>query len=413
MKKLALLGIVSLAIGLAVAQTSQVELYHDKSNWNPNYDKIGEMAAKASGIGFKGVPYQDTSSYQAAIRTSLGSNKAPGLFTWWSGYRMKDLVEAGLVEDVSSIWDKYIKAGEYSKDLAKGFTFNGKVYAIPNLIAYWVVFYNKKAYTTAGIKPPTTWAQLESNNAKLKAKGITAFGQTTDGRWPSFIWFQEFLMRQNVDFYEKLMEGKAKYTDSQVTRVFSTWKSWIDKGYMTDPSVGFGTAGTNAMAGQFAQGKVANILVGDWYAGTLQESGMKPGSDYGVFIMPNRDAKAKPAVIFESGPILIGKNAPNKADALKVADYWMSTDAQKVWTDLQSFTPANKKVKPDNAITAGIVKEIADKDYQLVNRIWEATPTEIIEAAVDEFGKFMVNPSTAKEVQNNVQKLAADYWSKH
>ena len=227
MKTLALFGILALAVGLAVAQTAQVELYHDKANWNPNYDKIGEMAGKA-GVGFKGVPYQDTSSYQAAIRTSLGSNKAPGLFTWWSGYRMKDLVEAGLVEDVSSIWDKYIKAGEYSKDLAKGFTFNGKVYAIPNLIAYWVVFYNKKAYSDAGIKPPTTWAQLELNNAKLKAKGITAFGQTTEGRWPAFIWFQEFLMRQSVDFYEKLMEGKAKYTDPQVKRTFSTWKSWID-----------------------------------------------------------------------------------------------------------------------------------------------------------------------------------------
>jgi multiple sugar transport system substrate-binding protein len=82
-------------------------------------------------------------------------------------------------------------------------------------------------------------------------------------------------------------------------------------------------------------------------------------------------------------------------------------------TGCQSFTPANKKVKPDNTITAGIVKEVADKDYQLVNRIWEATPTEIIEAAVDEFGKFMVNPTTAKEVQGNLQTLAADYWSKH
>ena len=55
---------------------------------------------------------------------------------------------------------------------------------------------------------------------------------------------------------------------------------------------------------------------------------------------------------------------------------------------------------------------MADKDYQLVNRIWEATPTEIIEAAVDEFGKFMVDPSSANQVVNNVEKLAANYWSK-
>lgn len=412
MRKLALLALL-VVIGIVLAQSAKVELYHDKANWNPNYDKIGDMATKAGTVGFKGVPYQDTSSYQAAIRTSLASNKAPGLFTWWSGYRMKDLVDAGLVEDVTAIWDKYIKAGEYSKDIAKGFTFNGKVYGILNNAAYWVVFYNKKAYADAGIKLPTTWAELESNNAKLKAKGITAFGQTTEGRWPSFIWFEEFVMRQSADYYEKLVEGKAKYTDPEIKQVFATWKSWIDKGWMTDPSVGFGTAGTNAMATQFAQGKLANILVGDWYAGTIQGAGLKPGDDYGVFILPNMNPKDPPAVIFESGPILIAKNAPNKADALKAADYFMSAAAQKTWVDLQSFSPGNKKVKPDNVVAAGVVKEIADKDYRLVNRIWEATPTEIIEAAVDELGKFMVNPGTADQVMANLQKLADAYWSKH
>jgi len=413
MRRTLLLGLVALVLGLVLAQATKIELYHDKANWNDNYDKIGDMTAKSIGVGFKGVPYQDTSSYQAAIRTSLASNKAPGLFTWWSGYRMKDLVDAGLLEDVTPIWDKYIKAGEYSPDLAKGFTFGGKVYGILNNVAYWVVFYNKKAYADAGIKPPTTWAELEANNAKLKAKGITAFGQTTDGRWPGFIWFEEFMVRQDADFYEKLVEGKAKYTDPQVVKVFATWKKWIDNGWMTDPSVGFGTAGTNAMAKIFAQGKLANILVGDWYAGTIQEAGLKPGTDYGEFILPNMDSKARPAVIFEEGPILIGKNSPNKADALKVADYWMSTNAQKAWIDLQSFSPGNKKVQPDNAVTAGVVKEITDKNYRLVNRIWEATPTEIIEAAVDEFDKFMVNPTTADQAMKNIQALADKYWSAH
>lgn len=412
MRKAAIMALLTLVVGSVWAQSARVELYHDKANWNTNYDKVGDMAGKAIGIAFKGVPYQDTSSYQAAIRTSLGSNRAPGLFTWWSGYRMKDLVDAGLVEDVTPLWDKYVKAGEYSRDLAKGFTFNGKIYAVPNLIAYWVVFYNKKAYAEAGIKVPTSWAELESNNAKLKAKGITGFGQTTDGRWPTFIWFQEFLIRQDVDFYEKLMEGKAKYTDPEVKQLFATWKKWIDSGWMTDPSVGFGTAGANAMARQFAQGKVANILVGDWYAGTIQEAGLKPGSDYGVFIMPNQNPKDPPGVIFESGPLLVAKNAPNKADAIKVADYFMSVAAQKSWVDLMSFSPGNKKVQPDNAVAAGVVKEIADRDYRLINRIWEATPTEIIEAAVDEFGKFMVNPNTADQVMANLQRMADAYWSK-
>ncbi|WP_424952897.1 ABC transporter substrate-binding protein [Deinococcus sp.] len=412
MKKIPLTVVLSAALlGQVLAQSTGVEIYNDKANWNPFYNQMGALGAK-SGAPFKGVTFADTSSYQAAVRTSLGSNKAPPMFTWWSGYRMKDLVDTGMVEDLTALWTKYEKSGEYSPDAAKAFTFNGKVYAIPNNVAYWAVFYNKKAYADAGITVPKTWAQLEANNAKLKAKNVTAFGQTVDGRWPAFIWFSEFLIRQDPDFYERLVAGKAKYTDPQVTKTFGTWKSWIDKGYLSSPSVTFGTSGGNGMAKLFAQGKIANILVGDWYASTLQEAGLKPGSDYGMFILPNMSAAARPAVIFEAAPILVSKNSAVKADALKVADFWMSASAQKVWVDLQSFTPVNKKVQADNPVTAGLSQEITGRNYRLINRIWEATPTEIIEPAVDELGKFMLDPTTGSQTQANIQKLADAYWNK-
>ena len=413
--------LAALALGSALTQTAlaqtaptqtTVELYNDKPNWNPNYDKVGQLGAQG-GAGFRGVTYADTSSYQAAVRTSLTTSKAPALFTWWSGYRMKDLVDAGLLQDLTPLWTKQIKSGAYSAEAAKAFTFGGKVYAIPNNLAYWVVFYNKKTYADAGISVPKTWAQLEANNAKLKAKNITPFGQTVEGRWPGFIWFSEFLIRQNPDFYERLVIGKAKYTDAPVKKVFDTWKSWMDKGYLSDASLSFGTSGTNGMAKLFAQGKLANILAGDWYASTLQDSGLEPGNDYGVFIMPNESAAARPAVIFEAAPILLSKNAASKADALKVADFWMSAKAQKAWDDLQSFTPVNKQVQPANPVTADLVKQVNTGNYRLINRIWEATPTEIIEPAVDELGKFMLKSASGAQVMTNLQKLADTYWSKH
>ena len=75
---------------------------------------------------------------------------------------------------------------------------------------------------------------MESNFAKIKASGRTPVGQTIEGRWPAFIWFEEFLIRSDPDFYEDLMEGRAKYTDPQVEEAFLTWKSWMDKGWMDD-----------------------------------------------------------------------------------------------------------------------------------------------------------------------------------
>lgn len=401
------LAAASLAVMATPALSETVDFYHDKANWQPAYEQV---LSKAEGEEVKPVPYADTSTYQAAVRAALRTPSAPGVFTWWSGYRMKDLVDAGLVADVSDLWKKYTDAGLYSPSLASAYTFDGKIYGIPNLVAYWVVFYNKKVFADNGVEVPKTWADLEAAAAKLKAADVTPFGMTVEGRWPAFIWFEEFLVRQDPALYDKLMNGQAKYTDPEVTKVFTTWKDWIDKGYFTDPSIGFGTAGANAMASEFAKGKLAMILVGTWYASTLTEAGIK-NEDIGAFIMPNQNASMGPAVIFETGPLLVAEASAQKADALKVMDYWMSAPAQQAWVDAQDFPPVNSEVKAKSALIAGLVKEINDGKYNQINRFWEATPPEIAEAAVDEIGGFMLHPDTYAQVQENLQALADKVWA--
>ena len=45
--------------------------------------------------------------------------------------------------------------------------------------------------------------------------------------------------------------------------------------------------------------------------------------------MPNEKADMAPAVIFETGPLLLADASAQKDDAMKVADYWMSAPAQQ------------------------------------------------------------------------------------
>ena len=269
------LAAAGLALLAAPALAETVYFYHDKANWQDAFQGV----LSKSGIDVKSVPYADTSTYQAAVRAALRTPSAPGVFTWWSGYRMKDLVDAGLVVDLTDLWKKYTDAGLYSPSLASAYTFDGKIYGIPDLVAYWVVFYNKKVFDAQGLTAPKTWEELDAAAAKLKAAGMTPFGATVEGRWPAFIWFEEFLIRSDPDFYAKLMNGDAKYTDPEVTEVFKTWADWIKKGYFTDPSITFGTAGSNAMSGEFAQGQARDGPGGDVVrrdAGSRGHSGRRP-----------------------------------------------------------------------------------------------------------------------------------------
>ncbi len=407
MKKLGL-AVATVVTLAAPALAANVDLYHDKANWEDAFN----AAIKDAPVPTKATPYADTSTYQAAVRAALRTPSAPGLFTWWSGYRMKDLVDAGLVADVSSLWKSYVDKGLYNPSLASGYTFNGKIYAIPDNIAYWVVFYNKKVFDKNGLTPPKTWDDLTKIADTLKKNGVTPFGQTIDGRWPGFIWFEEFLIRQDPALYNKLMNGQAKYTDPGVQQVFATWKDWIGKGYMSDPSLSMGTSGTNAMASEFAQGKLGMILIGTWYVSTLTQAGMS-ADDIGAFIMPNMKPDMKPGLIVESGPILVAAKSRQLDDAMKVADYWMSAKAQQAWVDAQDFPPINKDVKAKSKLIADLATEINGGNYDQINRFWEATPTEIAEAAVDELDNFMLHPDTASQVESNLQALADKYWSAH
>jgi len=117
-------------------------------------------------------------------------------------------------------------------------------------------------------------------------------------------------------------------------------------------------------------------------------------------------------VIFEAGPIMVAKNAKNKEAALDAIDFWMSESASAKWTELMFFPPHNLKADLPGGEVGKLVKQINNENYRQINRYWEATPTVICEAAVDEIAKFVVDPTSYKEVMVSLQAIADSYWSK-
>jgi len=395
----------------SAADKPNLTVSHDKAGWQSNFEAYGKDDPNAT---WQVTPFADTTNYQAAVRASLPTASAPGMFTWWSGYRMKDLVDAGLIEDLTVIWKPLLAEGKVKQEVADAFTFDGKIYAVPNNVAYWAMFYNKNVYKELGLEVPKTWDELEGNLAKIKAAGKVPIGQTIEGRWPAFIWFSEFLIRTDPDFYNRLMAGKAKYTDPQVAAAFATWRDWMGKGWMDDGTSPFGFTTGDSMNNSFAQGKVAHMLVGTWFADTVSKAGIQEGKDWGMFVVPNKTAGLPPSVIFEAGPLLVAKNSETHDIAVKAATYWMSKDGEQRWADLTGFLVANSDARlPADKEVAKLNGAISQGHYKLLGRYWESTPSPIAEAAVDEISKFVLDPNSAADVMQNLQKIADDYWAAH
>ena len=76
---------------------------------------------------------------------------------------------------------------------AKQGTYNGVQYGMPFTTSSRTLFYNKKLFTQAGItSAPTTWAQIETDAAKIKAMGKIGFGLPLgpeEAQAESLLWF--------------------------------------------------------------------------------------------------------------------------------------------------------------------------------------------------------------------------------
>ncbi len=66
----------------------------------------------------------------------------------------------------------------------------------------------------------------------------------------------------------------------------------------------------------------------------------------------------------------------------------------------------------DNPVSNNIAAQIAAGKYLALQRYWEATPPDIVETAVDELARFVLNPGDAEDVLETIQKNAESVWKR-
>lgn len=411
-KSLALAAAMVLAVagcggGGGSAKKTELKLYNDKNAWTPYFNDIGGLSKQQIGLGVKPVGYSDEPTYDAFIKASFRTKVKPDLFTWQTGSKLKDIVDLKQVADTSAIWQQAIKNGDLSQDLAKYFTVNGKQYCVPTNVAYWGMFYNKHMFAKYDLKPPTDWAGLMKIADTLKQHGQKAFFTQATPNLFTFTWFQTLLAGTDPALYDKLSTGQAKYTDPGVVNVMKQWKSMMDAGYFSDPG------DTGDPSDSFKNNKAAMVDYGTFFATSLTQRGLKPGTDYGFFPIPSVTPQPKTPLIFETGPLCSLNKGADPAANKKFLSWWVTQPAQEKWSTSRNDVSANPKVKVANPEYAPISKDAGSGKYQLVQRYFEATPAPILTAALDGFSGFLTRPNSYMNVLQTIQKAADGYWSEH
>lgn len=383
-----------------------VTLNGDRADFTEAYAVAGEALEESAGFGLEARNVPSTENYQQIVRSSLKTDSTTDLVKWWNGYRLQELARSGGLADLTDSWDAAVEKGWVNEDTRDSFSYDGKVYGLPIYKSYWTIFYNKKVFADVGIEVPTTWAEFESNNDALKAAGVTPLFATQEAGWTSFIWYAEILSKLDPDFYQKLMDGEANYTDPTSRKAMEIWSDMFAKGWFTSPD----TAWDNEPS-LFAAGTVAQVPMGSWRNGLFADT--MDQADYGAFLLPTVEEGAQPSVIVESGVITMAAKAPNAEGAQAVMDNWLSPEVQQPWADEIKDTSANPMIGTDDPVLGSMLEQVkANEPVELV-RYWEAGPPALIESGVQFFGAFMADPSPANidPTLQKLQDLADTEWA--
>jgi multiple sugar transport system substrate-binding protein len=398
---LAVVALVASGCGSpAAANSTNVQLYNDKAAWKPFYQQMSSLARKQIGMTVTPNGYSDEPTYQAFIRSSLQTPDQPGLFTWATGPLLRQLAVRGQLTSTSALWRQAIADGNLPQGLEQYYTVNGQQYCIPENVSYWVMFYNKHIFQRDGLTVPATWQQFMTDAATLKQHGTVPFYETNV--LFSFVWFQTLLAGSSPSLYVRLTEGKASYTDPGVVTVMQLWRNMIDHGYMSDPG------NKTDPATMLKTGQVAMVPDGTWFDTSMVQAGMKPGTDYGMFIIPSvNPALTRTPVALETGPLCIPSKPADKQADIKFASWWLKPGPQATWSDSRDDVSANPTVKISDQELNTLTHEVVGTKYQLVNRYYDAVSPTVLTAALDAFGAFMANPNSYQSQLAAIQRATS------
>ncbi len=287
--------------------------------------------------------------------------------------------------------------------------------SVPYLGLVYGLYYNKKMFADAGLKPPTTWEELVSSAQKLTDPDKGTYGMAMEGgSYTEGVHFAFIFGKQHgADPFDS--EGKPDFTSDGMVAGVKQYVDLMGENKVVNPSAAQYKNGPEA-PGDFAKGKAAMLMSQNNANNTLQADGMK-SSQYGVVQIP-APAGAEDVASFVAGINLsIFKNTKNASGALKLVKFLTSQETQatldKPFTALPVIKggTVNFTDNPDEAKTFQTILETKAEPLPLVpaEAAYETNVGNAVNALVAQAatGKPVTDADVKAALQEAEDKMAA------
>ncbi|MBO0344226.1 carbohydrate ABC transporter substrate-binding protein [Roseibium sp. CAU 1637] len=194
------------------------------------------------------------------------------------GRQAEELVEAGLMRDLSDIAEKnHWKDLVSPSSLLDSCTLDGKIYCVPvNIHSQQWLWLNNAVFTDNGMEVPTNWDEYAAAAPKLKEAGVVplALGQQP---WQTTLAFQVLLVAlAGPEAYTQVFGGH----DAEVAASPELAKVFQAAATAREMSQDSNIQNWNDATNMVITGKAAGQIMGDWAQGEFQVANQVAGKDY-------------------------------------------------------------------------------------------------------------------------------------
>jgi len=317
------------------------------------------------------IQYTGSNDFESQLPVRVNGGTAPDLAIIPQPGLVQQMVKTGKVQkapaattaNVDKYWNKAWKS--YG-------TVNGVFYAAPmsaNMKS--LVWYSPKAFTAAGYKVPTSWADMITLSNTIAATGkkpwCGGIGSGTATGWPATDWLEEIVLgKYGGQVYDDWVSHKVKFSDPQIVaslQALSDWMrnpAWVNGGYgdvKTIATTTFQDAGKPILAGNCYMLQQASFYGAQWAPGT----NVSANGDAFAFYLPGGDPSV-PTPVEGGGEFLTAFS--NKAQVQAVQNYLSSAEWHTSRVKVApGWVSANSGVDPalyTNAIDALSAKYLTD-----------------------------------------------------
>ena len=322
----------------------------------------------------------DWNDFPTKLHTLLQSKNYPDII---EGDAPQAYAQAGIAYKASDVLDASTLSN-LIPTFAKQGDYQGTEYGIPFTTSTRALYYNTKLFKQAGIAtPPTTWAELQSDAAKLKALGNGTIGYgmplgSEEAQGESYMW----MLGDNGGY-----QSNGAYTINSAANVtaFNFMNTLVKAG---DTEANPGTVDRKDMWNDFAAGTVGMVGGSPAVVPIIQAAGKLQTSDWGTAAFPGQNAPLTDPLGVDDQ--IVALNVHNQQSAIQDFLNFAYQDTYQAQFDseydLLPATTSAANAELGNPIFGPFVKAIPTSSAYPVNANWSDVGTKIkqtIGAAVD------------------------------